>query len=264
MRTAYIYNIFQRLAFLGAVIVLIVMSFLSAAIPFGGQTVAEVHSKYETLITPAGYAFIIWGVIYIFMGVFAVFQFNKGKNTRFFRLVYPYFLINAISNILWLIAFQHELLGLSTLFILITMATLVFIFQKFYRLKKALGTTHRYFFQVPFSLYFGWVTITTVVNIAASINAFNIALPGNASEVVSVIVLIALALLGLYILISKKDYVYAMAMVWGFVAIWIGQIDVTSIALVSKIAAIAISVAMAVKFTADRIKVAQYGRTAST
>ena len=263
MKTAYIYNIFQRWAFLAAVILLIVMSFLSTTIPFGGQTVAEVNANYHTLITPSGYAYIIWGVIYLFMGVFAVFQLNKGKNIRFFRLVFPYFLVNAVSNVLWLFAFQHELIGLAALFILVTLGTLIMIFQKFYRLQHMLSTTHRYFFQMPFSLYFGWITIATIVNIAAFLNTLNIAALEGSGEIIAIIVLIAAALLGLYILLTKKDYIYAFAMVWAFIAIWVGQVDVTSVMNTAKFAAIGLLAAMAIKFTANRIKVAQYGRTAS-
>lgn len=264
MKTAYIYNIFQRWAFLAAVLLLIVMSFLSTAIPFGGQTVADVNAKYHTLITPAGYAYIMWGVIYLFLGVFAVFQLNKGKEIRFFRLVFPYFLINAVSNVLWLVAFQHELMGMAAFLILITLGTLVMIFRKFYRLKTVLSTTHRYFFQMPFSLYFGWITIATVVNIAAFLNTLNIAAFESSGELIAIIALIAVALLGLYILISKKDYIYATALLWAFIAIWVGQADVKPVMNTAKFAAIGILAAMAIKFTADRIKVAQYGRTIST
>ena len=264
MKTAYIYNIFQRWAFLAAVLLLIVMSFLSTTIPFGGQMVADVNAKYHTLVSPAGYAYIIWGIIYLFMGVFAVFQLNKGKNIRFFRLVFPYFLVTVISNILWLFAFQHEFIGLAALFILITLGALIMIFQKFYRLKHMLSTTHRYFFQMPFSLYFGWITITTIVNIAIFLQTLNITAIEGSGEVIAIIVLIGAALLGLYILITKKDYIYASAMVWGFIAIWIGQLDVTSVMNTAKFAAIGILAAMAIKITADRIKVAQYGRPAST
>jgi len=264
MKTAYIYNIFQRWAFLAAVILLIVMSFLSTTIPFGGQTVADVNAKYHTLITPAGYAYSIWGVIYIFMAVFAVFQLNKGKNIRFFRLVFPYFLVNVISNVLWLLAFQHELIGLSTFFMLVTLASLILIFQKFYRLKHMLSTTHRYFFQMPFSLYFGWITIATIVNISAFLSTFNFAILESSGEIVAIIVLIAVALLGLYVLLIKKDYIYTFAMVWAFIAIWIGQLDVPSVMNTAKFAAIGLLAAMAIKFTADRIRVAQYGRAAST
>ena len=263
MRTAYIYTIVQRWAFIAAVVLLVVMNFLATSIPFGGKTVAEVSATFHTLITPAGYAFSIWGLIYLTLLVFAVFQLHKGKNIRFFRLVFPYFLINAISNVLWLFAFQHEMLGLSVFIMLITLGTLIIIFRYFYRLRGALSTTHRYFFQVPFSMYFGWISVATVVNIAAFLYSLQLPVFNNSPEFFSAVMLILSATIGLFILISKKDYIYTLVLVWAYVAIWVQHADVPVVMNTAKFAAIALIAAMAIQFTADRIKVAQYRSTAS-
>lgn len=264
MKTAYIYTIVQRWVFLAAVIILIVLNYLSASIPFGGQTVAEVSNEFKTLLTPAGYAFSIWGLIYLTLLVFAVFQLNKGKSIRFFRLVFPYFLVNVASNVLWLIAFQHELLGLSVALMLVTLGTLIIVFNYFYRLRKALSTTHRYFFQVPFSLYFGWITIASILNIAAFLSSLNIAALESSAEIVSLIMLILGSIIGLYILFSKKDYIYTSVLVWAYVAIWVEQSDTPVVMNTAKIAAIAMLAAIAIQFITDRIKVAQYRSTASS
>ncbi len=264
MKTAYIYTIFQRWVFLAAVVLLIVMNFLASSIPYGGQTVAEVSAKYHTLITPAGYAFSIWGLIYLTLLVFAVFQLNKGKNIRFFKIVFPYFLVNVISNVLWLFAFQHELLGLSVLIMLVTLGSLIAIFRYFYRLRNALSTTHRYFFQVPFSMYFGWISIATIVNISAYLQSLGLPVFENKPELFSIIMLIVGAVIGLYILFAKKDYIYALILVWAYVAIWIQHADVMSIMNTAKFASIAMLAAITIQFVTDRVKVAQYRSTASS
>lgn len=264
MKTAYIYTIVQRWAFLAAVVLLIVLNFLSTSIPFGGQTVAEVSNEFKTLITPAGYAFSIWGLIYLTLLVFAVFQLNKGKSIRFFKLVFPYFIVNVVSNVVWLIAFQHELIGLSVLVMMVTLGTLVIIFRYFYRLGKFLSTTHRYFFQVPFSLYFGWITIASIVNVAVYLSSLNLPLFENSAELFSIVMLIIGAALGLFILFSKKDYIYTFVLVWAYVAIWIEQSETISVMNTAKFAAIAMLAAIAIQFVSERLKVAQYRSTASS
>jgi benzodiazapine receptor len=48
----------------------------------GGRNTAMVSDTYFTLVTPAGYVFSIWGVIYILLGIFVAFQAldrNQGK-----------------------------------------------------------------------------------------------------------------------------------------------------------------------------------------
>ena len=264
MKTAYIYTIVQRWAFLAAVVLLIVLNYLSTSIPFGGQTVAQVSNEFKTLVTPAGYAFSIWGVIYLALLVFAVFQLNKGKSIRFFKLVFPYFLVNVVSNVLWLIAFQHELLGLSVLIMLITLGTLIVIFTYFYRLRKALSTTHQYFFQVPFSLYFGWISIATIVNISAYLHSLELPVFENSPELFSMIILIAGAILGLYILVAKKDYIYAIVMVWAYMAIWAQHSDADLVNNTAKYCSLAMFLAIAIRFIDDRVKVARYRSTASS
>ena len=63
---------------LAAFILLVLFNAVVGSTAFiGGQTTAEVSSKYETLVTPAGFTFAIWGVIYGMLGVFVIGQFLK-------------------------------------------------------------------------------------------------------------------------------------------------------------------------------------------
>lgn len=263
MKTAYIYTIVQRWIFLAAVVLLIVLNFLSTSIPFGGQAVARVSAANPSLITPAGYAFAIWGLIYLTMAIFAVFQLNKGKRIRLFRIIFPYFLLNVLSNVLWLIAFQHELLGLSVVIMAVTLGSLFVIFKYFYRLRGALSTTHRYFFQVPFSLYFGWITVASIVNVAAFLASLNIAFLEASAPIFAFIMLIVGAGLGLYILLAKKDYIYTGVIIWAYVAIWVAQSENALVMNTARLGAIALFAVSVVQFIADRIKVSQYRSTAS-
>ncbi|MCA1763249.1 MAG: tryptophan-rich sensory protein [Flavobacteriales bacterium] len=259
MKTAYTYNIIQRWIFAIAVVVMVVMNFLSGAIPFGGQTMAEVSQKYPTLITPAGYAFAIWGLIYLSLAIFAFFQLTKGKRIRLYKLVWPYFLVSAVANVLWLIAFQNEWFEVSVILIFALLGSLIFMFRYFYRLRRALSTTHRFFFQVPFSLYMGWVSLASIVNVAVLLTSFEIAFLADYDQLISIAMISIAAIIGLWLLLSQSDYIFNFALVWGLVAIWVKQ-DATGIITASKFAAIGLVAAMLIYFIADRIKISQYGR----
>ncbi len=222
---------------------------------------AEVSSKYATLITPAGYAFSIWGVIYLTLAVFAGFQFFNGKEVRFYKLIWPYFLINVAANSLWLVAFQNEAFAVSVALMAVILLTLVSIFKIFYRLKRMMGTTHRYFFHVPFGLYFGWVCVATIVNIAVALQSYQIAF-FTANEGLFAILAIAVAtVLALVIVIAQKDFIFSFAVLWGLVAIYFNQIDEAVIGYTSKIASIVLIASMIIRFVMDRAKLARYGRS---
>lgn len=261
MKTAFVYNIVKRWVFVLATVVLVLMNFLSNAIPFGGNTNAEISAKYSTLITPAGYAFSIWGLIYTVLIVFAGFQLLKGKRKRFYNLVWPYFLINVAANIGWLIAFQNEFFFLSVCLILILLGSFIGMYRFFYRLRSALGTTHRFFFQVPFSLYFGWVSLATIVNIAVLLTAIESSFFLASEELWSVVMIGIAGFIAVGVLFSKKDFVFCFPIIWGLIAISVKQSQFELVANSTIIVASILGFAMALEFVRDRVKIGRYGNS---
>ncbi len=59
---------------IGLIIVLTV-NYLANVWPIGGQTTGEVSDMVFTLFTPAGYAFSIWGFIYLLLILWVIRQF---------------------------------------------------------------------------------------------------------------------------------------------------------------------------------------------
>lgn len=239
------------------------MNYLSNALPFGGMTNADVSAKFPTLITPAGYAFSIWGVIYLTLVVFGIHQVRRGKEVRFYNLIWPYFMVNAAANSFWLVAFQNEWFLASLILMFVLLGSLIGMFQIFYRLKRALSTTHRYFFHVPFGIYFGWVSVASIVNVAVALKAWDLPFFAGSEEVWATLMLIAGFLLAAAVLVTRKDYIYALTFVWAYVAIAAAGADIDSVRLPAKLSVAALLVIAGGLFIADRVKVARYGRSGS-
>jgi len=262
MRTAYTYDIVKRTSFIIAVVVLLAVNAISNVFPFGGQTNADVSAKYPTLITPEGYAFSIWGIIYLTLLIFAIYQFFKGKEVRFFKLIWPYFMINVAANCLWLVAFNNEWLIVSLVIMGVLLFSLGAMFKIFYRLKKSLGTTVRFFFHVPFGLYFGWVSLASVINVAVVLTSFEISFFQANEPLFAMLAIIVAVGLGLIFLFGQKDFIYAAAILWGIIAIYVRHIEEPVVMNTAKFGAIALIAGILVTFVGDRIKVAKYGRSA--
>ncbi len=80
----------------------------------GGKNTAQISDANPTLITPAGYVFSIWGVIYILLGVFVVYQALPNQQGKDFQKRIGWlFVLSSIVNIAWLFLWQFELLTLS-------------------------------------------------------------------------------------------------------------------------------------------------------
>jgi len=56
-----------------ALVITVIINYLSNTGIFNGETMATVSAKYQNLFTPAGYAFSIWGLIYLGLFGFVIY-----------------------------------------------------------------------------------------------------------------------------------------------------------------------------------------------
>jgi len=86
------------------ILTLIVNGLAGSTTIIGGVTGAEVSDKYPTLVTPAGFTFAIWGIIYAFLALFIIYQaLPKNKDKPFLGQVSWFFGLSSVFNILWLV-----------------------------------------------------------------------------------------------------------------------------------------------------------------
>ena len=98
-----------------------------------GLSQKEVSDAYPTLITPSPATFSIWGVIYALLLISLIFMIAKHKEERTANLINTIsvpFWISCVINILWIIAFSYELIGISTILIVAFVVTLAVINRK--------------------------------------------------------------------------------------------------------------------------------------
>lgn len=101
-----------------AVLINIFFNYYLNAYPIGGQTIGDVSDKYPTLITPAGYAFSIWGVIYLSFIIYVIAQVlpSQRMNQVYNRLA-KLLIATSVLSIGWLISFSMEYISVSVLII---------------------------------------------------------------------------------------------------------------------------------------------------
>jgi benzodiazapine receptor len=143
-----------------AFLIVIVMNVLSNALPINDQTMSVISAKYPSLFTPAGFTFSIWGVIYLALLVFVIYQaLPAQRSNRVIAGISKPFQINCIANAAWIVAWHYDLLVISVLVMLAILASLTMIYQKL--------VSETYILRLPFSLYTAWITLATIANISA-------------------------------------------------------------------------------------------------
>ena len=223
MRTLQIANII-------AVIATVIVNILSQALPFNNQTNAEIANRFtNNFFLPANYVFGIWGIIYLSMIAFAVYQGRRGSSVV--RSFGWWWVIGCIGNIAWLIAFQWNQFALSMIFMALLLISLLVMYLKLRAPGITLTRGERWFVSGPISLYFGWVTVATIANacyilIDGGWDGF-----GIAYETWGAIMIAIGGLIGGGVAFANRDPIYAAVIVWSFAGIVSRHPDVTLVAV---------------------------------
>jgi benzodiazapine receptor len=120
-----------------------------------------------TLITPAGYVFSIWAIIYILPGVFVVYQaLPSQKGKEYTGKIGWFFVLRSVLNIVWLFLWQFEYLSLSVVVMFMLLATLILIYMRLGVGKSKVAWGQRFAVHLPFSVHLGWITVASIANLA--------------------------------------------------------------------------------------------------
>lgn len=159
-----------RIAALVATVANIAFAYLNGRIGTPSSTVADISARYPTLMTPATYAFAIWGVIYACTFLYAAVALVPTElETRMHDRVAPWLvLLNSLSA-LWVALFSAEQLGPS---MLICGAMLVASLSLYAIVSDHIVGEHlSRWWRVPFGLWLGWLTVALLANLSVAMTA---------------------------------------------------------------------------------------------
>ena len=196
-----------------AYVFMVVMNALATTLPLNGQTTAEISDRYDTLFAPIGFTFAIWGVIYLLLGIYSVYQLIR--DNAVIRTITPWFIASSVLNGVWIVAWHYEVLWLSLVIIVALLVTLIAINKNTTAQRANWSTTVA--LRLPFSVYFGWVTVATVANASALLvqlgwrGGF-----GLSEEGWLVVILVVAAAIGTTTALINSSAAYALVLVWAF------------------------------------------------
>lgn len=196
------------------------INYLGSSGFFNGMGQKDISDKYTTLITPATFAFSIWGIIYGLLLATLIYFFIKRKDERVSRLVQiisPLFILSSLFNIGWIISFSYEMLGISTILIFGMLFSLILIIEKVYKNREEVSYTLP---GISFTLYSAWVFIATVINIALFLVQQNWGGFGISSSIWTIVVLFIAIGFVLFYLSQYKNAVFPISIAWGFFGIY--------------------------------------------
>jgi len=209
----------------------IVVNALANALPINGQNTGEISDRFQVYFVPAGYVFSIWGVIYIGLVAFAIFQAlpSQRENPRL-RLTGWWVSLGGLANIAWIFLWHYEQFPLTLVAMLVLLATLMITYLQLGIGCNGVPTGERWAVRLPFSIYLGWITVATVANITSLLDYLNWNKFGVAPEVWMVIVLAAVFIIAALMNFTRRDIGYAAVILWALAGIAIKHADVAAVA----------------------------------
>lgn len=190
---------------------------------FGTKSIGEISDSYSTLVTPAGYAFSIWGIIYLLLIGFLIYQWSGKAPKTLVKDLGPWFSISNLANAGWVVVFLQEQFWLSVVFMFLLLICLLVITL---RLKIAVfdaGLRTIFFVWWPFTIYLGWICTASVVNVSAALVANQWNGWGLTAETWAVIMLFTATGIYLFLTLARNLREAAAVGVWAFMAIGLAQ-----------------------------------------
>jgi hypothetical protein len=209
-------NIFFKILAGVAYVAMVVVNFLANGLPINNRSTGAISDAYPNLFAPAGPAFSIWGLIYILLGGYVLYQFlNKNQKTEaIFKKINPLFIVTSLANISWIFAWHYDYIGLSV----IIMATFLILLIKIANILRVEQFTslEKILIWAPFSIYFGWITVASIANITVFLVSIGWNGFGITDFVWTSIILLVGSVIGILRMNKDKNIAYGLVLVWAY------------------------------------------------
>jgi len=234
-----------------ALAITIFINYYASAGLLNGTTVGEISAKYEAVFTPASYAFSIWGLIYLLLTGFVIYQgrdlFKSIKNDDFVLKIGWWFVLSCFANCAWIVAWVYDFTGLSVLLITLLLISLVKIVLNTNMERWDAPFPKIILLWWPFCIYAGWVTVAVIANISAWLTKIGWNGLGLADATWAIIMILAAGSINLLMIWSRNMREFALVGIWALIAIAMANsVEYPSVCWVSVATALTLLIAISI------------------
>lgn len=244
---------FRQIMVVMTVFATIVVNILANALPLNGLNTGEISDRFQVYFTPAGYVFSIWGLIYLGLVAFAIFQAlpSQRENPRL-RTTGWWVSLGGLMNMAWIFLWHYERFLLTLVAMLVLLATLIVIYLRLGIGRSVVFVGEIWAARLPFSIYLGWITVATVANVTALLDYLEWDRFGIASEIWMGIVLAAVLAIATLMNFTRRDVAYAVVILWALAGISVKHAAVAAVAIPAWITFGLVALTLAIAFNRKR------------
>jgi hypothetical protein len=233
-----------------AILATLAVNTLSNFFPPNGLNIGAIANTLlkGVQITPANYAFAIWGLIYLGLIAYGVYQLRSAQHHQpSTRRVNVLLIVACVAQIVWVYLFTLQQFWLSVIAMFAILLSLIGAYLQLHASRRSPGNgrasrEQRWLVYTPFSVYLGWISVATIVNVASALYSSNWNGWGISAVAWTVVMLIAGAVIAAIVILRYADIPFGLVFIWAYVAIAIRQSSVVPIWITAAAAAIGLAV----------------------
>ncbi len=205
---------------------------LANSLPINGVTTGEISDRFNTYFVPAGYVFSIWGLIYLGLIAFTIYQAlpAQQEDPRLEKIGWWVVLAN-LANAAWIFAWHYQIFALTLVLMVALLISLLMIYQGLDIGQTQVDAVDKWVIRLPFSIYLGWISVATIVNTSDVLDFFKWGQFGISDEIWMIIILAVVAMLGWAMSLRRGDVAYLAVLLWALAGIGVkfpdaGQVSI--------------------------------------
>ena len=225
-------DILRQVSVVVTVLLTLTVNGLANALPLNGLNTGQISDRFQVYFVPAGYVFSIWGLIYLGLIAFAVYQALPAQraNPRL-RAVGWWVALGGLANSAWIFFWHFLQFPLTLAAMLVLLASLIVTYLRLEIGRAPVSTAETWTVRVPFSVYLGWITVATAANVTSLLSFLNWDGFGLAPEIWMGILLTAVLVIAALMNFTRRDTAYALVILWALAGIAVKFAAVSAVAV---------------------------------
>lgn len=200
-----------------------------------GDSIGVIANRYESTFLPANYVFGIWGLIYLSLFAFTVYQLlprNQAGGAA--ARIGWWWIASCFANVGWIVTFSFSYFGFAMVLMVGLLMTLAVIHQRIGRGRVRLTLAEHVFVAFPFSLYLAWISVAVIANSFQYVTYLGWSGPGT-GPLWSAVMMVVATVGAIGMVIRRGDWVFPCVTAWAFVGIADRYADIALIATTAQL-----------------------------
>jgi hypothetical protein len=213
-------NTLRQIAVVVIVVATITINILANALPFNGQNTGTISDRFNVYFVPAGYVFAIWGLIYIGLLTYAIYQaLPAQKDNPRLQATGWWVVLGGLANSAWIFLWHYEQFAWTLVAMLILLALLIITYLRLGIGKVKVSNSEKWLVQIPFSIYLGWITVATIANVTDVLDFVKWNQFGLSDGTWMLAILIAVVIIAGLMIFTRRDVAYTAVILWALAGI---------------------------------------------